>query len=71
MTAEAAAAHGIHVGTRMVWDPGIQRVGRLLVGKAMDDRLGVAVLPFEAVAPRDVESAVRLFEAYLTGSAPE
>ena len=35
---------GIHVGTRMVWDPGIQRVGRLLVGKAMDDRLGVAVL---------------------------
>jgi putative aminopeptidase FrvX len=44
MTAEEAAAHGIHVGTRMVWDPGIQRVGRLLVGKAMDDRLGVAVL---------------------------
>jgi putative aminopeptidase FrvX len=44
MTAEEAAEHGIHVGTRMVWDPGIQRVGRLLVGKAMDDRLGVAVL---------------------------
>lgn len=44
MTAEEAAAHGIHVGTRMVWDPGIQKVGRLLVGKAMDDRLGVAVL---------------------------
>ena len=44
MTAEEAAAHGIHVGTRMVWDPGVQRVGRLLFGKAMDDRLGVAVL---------------------------
>ncbi|WP_420126680.1 M42 family metallopeptidase [Longimicrobium sp.] len=44
MTADEAAEHGIHVGTRMVWDPGIQRVGRLLVGKAMDDRLGVAVL---------------------------
>src|SRR5688500_7545043 len=44
MTAEEVAAHGIHIGTRMVWDPGIQRVGRLLVGKAMDDRLGVAVL---------------------------
>ncbi len=44
LTAAEAAEHGIRVGTRMVWDPGIQRVGRLLVGKAMDDRLGVAVL---------------------------
>src|SRR5687768_953183 len=44
LTAEEAAAAGIRIGTRMVWDPGIQRVGRLLVGKAMDDRLGVALL---------------------------
>ncbi|HEY0020379.1 MAG TPA: M20/M25/M40 family metallo-hydrolase [Longimicrobium sp.] len=44
MTAEEAAEAGIGVGTRMVWDPGISKVGRLLVGKAMDDRLGVAVL---------------------------
>jgi putative aminopeptidase FrvX len=44
LTAEEVAAHGIGVGTRMVWDPGIERIGRLLVGKAMDDRLGVAVL---------------------------
>ena len=44
LTAEEAAERGIRVGTRMVWDPGIQRIGRLLVGKAMDDRLGVAVL---------------------------
>jgi putative aminopeptidase FrvX len=44
MRAEEVAAAGIGVGTRMVWDPGVQRMGRLLVGKAMDDRLGVAVL---------------------------
>ncbi|HEU0016526.1 MAG TPA: M20/M25/M40 family metallo-hydrolase [Longimicrobium sp.] len=44
LTAAEAEAQGIRVGTRMVWDPGIQRMGRLLVGKAMDDRLGVAVL---------------------------
>lgn len=44
MTAEEAAEAGVRVGTRMVWDPGITKVGRLLVGKAMDDRLGVAVL---------------------------
>ncbi|MDB4948164.1 MAG: putative aminopeptidase from family [Gemmatimonadetes bacterium] len=44
MTADEVAAAGIRVGTRMVWDTGVRRVGRLLVGKAMDDRLGVAVL---------------------------
>jgi endoglucanase len=44
LSAAECAAHGVRVGTRMVWDPAIRRVGRLLVGKAMDDRLGVAVL---------------------------
>ena len=44
LTAAECAERGIRVGTRMVWDPVIRRVGRLLVGKAMDDRLGVAVL---------------------------
>lgn len=54
LTAAECAERGVRVGTRMVWDPGIRRVGRLLVGKAMDDRLGVAVL---------VELARRLAEA--------
>ncbi|HEX5727090.1 MAG TPA: M20/M25/M40 family metallo-hydrolase [Longimicrobiaceae bacterium] len=44
LTAAECAERGVRVGTRMVWDPGVRRVGRLLVGKAMDDRLGVAVL---------------------------
>ena len=44
MTAAECAEAGIRIGTRMVWDPHIRRVGRLLVGKALDDRLGVAVL---------------------------
>jgi tetrahedral aminopeptidase len=44
LTAAECAERGVRVGTRMVWDPAIRRVGRLLVGKAMDDRLGVAVL---------------------------
>lgn len=44
MTAAEVAAAGIRIGTRMVWDPGTRKVGRLLMGKAMDDRLGVAVL---------------------------
>jgi endoglucanase len=44
LTAEECAAHGVRIGTRMVWDSPPRRMGRLLVGKAMDDRLGVAVL---------------------------
>jgi putative aminopeptidase FrvX len=44
LTAAECAAAGIRIGTRMVWDTGVRRLGRLLVGKAMDDRLGVAVL---------------------------
>ncbi|HEX8432025.1 MAG TPA: M20/M25/M40 family metallo-hydrolase, partial [Longimicrobium sp.] len=44
LTAEECAEHGVRIGTRMVWDSPPRRMGRLLVGKAMDDRLGVAVL---------------------------
>jgi endoglucanase len=44
LTAAECAERGIRIGTRMVWDSPPRRVGRLLVGKAMDDRLGVAVL---------------------------
>jgi len=44
LTAAECAEHGVRIGTRMVWDSPPRRMGRLLVGKAMDDRLGVAVL---------------------------
>jgi len=44
LTAEECVARGIGIGTRIVWDAPLRRVGRLLVGKAMDDRLGVAAL---------------------------
>ncbi|HEV2131383.1 MAG TPA: M20/M25/M40 family metallo-hydrolase [Longimicrobiaceae bacterium] len=44
LTLAEVAEHGIRIGTRMVWDAPLKRVGRLLVGKALDDRLGLAVL---------------------------
>ena len=44
LTARECGERGIHIGTRMVWDSPPRKLGRLLVGKAMDDRLGVAVL---------------------------
>lgn len=44
LTLAETREHGIHIGTRMVWEAPLRRVGRLLVGKALDDRLGIAVL---------------------------
>lgn len=44
LSAAETLEHGIRVGTRMVWDAPLRRMGRLLVGKALDDRLGLAVL---------------------------
>jgi len=59
LTAAECTERGIRIGTRMVWDPGVRRVGRLLVGKAMDDRLGVAVLVEVA---RRIAGAERRFD---------
>ncbi|HEX6924753.1 MAG TPA: M20/M25/M40 family metallo-hydrolase [Longimicrobiaceae bacterium] len=44
MTAAELTARGVGVGTRMVWDAPLRRMGRLRVGKALDDRAGLAVL---------------------------
>ncbi|HST62075.1 MAG TPA: M20/M25/M40 family metallo-hydrolase, partial [Longimicrobium sp.] len=68
LTAAECAQHGVRVGTRMVWDPGIRRVGRLLVGKAMDDRLGVAVLVELA---RRLAGAERRFDVTLALTVQE
>lgn len=38
------AARGVGIGTRMVWDAPLRPMGRLLVGKSLDDRVGLAVL---------------------------
>ena len=44
LAAAELAERGIGIGTRMVWDAPLRRMGRLLVGKALDDRVGIAVL---------------------------
>jgi putative aminopeptidase FrvX len=41
---EEVLALGIHVGAPVVWDVATRRVGRNLVGKAMDDRALLAVM---------------------------
>ncbi|HEX8244030.1 MAG TPA: M20/M25/M40 family metallo-hydrolase [Longimicrobium sp.] len=68
LTAEECAARGVRVGTRMVWDPQVRRLGRLLVGKAMDDRLGVAVLVELA---RRISAGERRFDVTLALTVQE
>lgn len=48
-------ALGIHAGCRVLWNPPTRRVGRSIVGKAMDDRvaLAIATLVGERLAGRD------------------
>lgn len=68
LTAAECAARGVRVGTRMVWDPGVRRVGRLVVGKAMDDRIGVAVL---VALARRLAGAERRFDVTLALTVQE
>jgi putative aminopeptidase FrvX len=44
LSREELLARGVTPGTRVVWDAACQRVGAQMVGKALDDRVGVAVL---------------------------
>jgi tetrahedral aminopeptidase len=59
LTAQECVNLGIGIGTRIVWDAPVRRMGRLLVGKAMDDRLGVAALVETA---RRVAAGPRAFD---------
>ena len=44
LSADELRALGIGIGSRMVWDAPLRPMGRLLVGKSLDDRAGIAVL---------------------------
>jgi putative aminopeptidase FrvX len=59
LSADECLGLGIGIGTRIVWDAPVRPVGRLLMGKAMDDRLGVAALVETA---RRVASGDRAFD---------
>ncbi len=50
-----AEAIGLEPGCRVIWNPPTRRVGRNIVGKAMDDRaaLAIATLAGERLAVRD------------------
>ena len=43
-TAAEVRAKGVDVGNAVLWNPPTRRVGRLITGKAMDDRAGLAIM---------------------------
>jgi putative aminopeptidase FrvX len=53
LSAAELEALGVGIGTRVVWERPLRRMGRLLVGKALDDRAGLAVLVAVARALAD------------------
>lgn len=44
LTREELSERGVTTGTRIIWDATCDRIGGQIVGKALDDRVGVAVL---------------------------
>lgn len=40
----AVEEQGVRVGDRVIWNPPIRRFGSLVYGKAMDDRVGLAIM---------------------------
>lgn len=68
LSAAELAALGIGVGTRMVWDAPLRPMGRLLVGKALDDRLGIAVL---VALARELSGAPLPYQVTLAATVQE
>src|SRR5262245_6027019 len=44
LTRDELAGRGVRPGTRVIWDAPCERLGGQLVGKALDDRVGLAVI---------------------------
>ena len=41
---EGVRERGVNVGNAVIWNPATRRIGSLICGKAMDDRVGLAVM---------------------------
>lgn len=68
MTADELASRGVGIGTRMVWDAPLRPMGRLRVGKALDDRAGLAVL---AALARRLDGQRLSFDVTLAATVQE
>lgn len=67
-SAEEVNAAGIQVGDRVVWNPTTQQHGRLVTGKAMDNRVSLVIMD-EVL--RRVDRARLRYDLYLTSTVQE
>jgi endoglucanase len=67
-SAEEAQARGIRIGDGVVWTPETQELGHFVVGKAMDDRVALAIMTalVERLDPSDLQ-----YELYLGSTVQE
>ncbi len=55
-TKAEADAMGVHVGAGVIWNPPTRRLGTRIIGKAIDDRVALALMThlLESVSPSDI-----------------
>jgi putative aminopeptidase FrvX len=65
---EEVVGQGVRVGDAVIWNPSTRRLGRYIVGKAMDDRAGLAIMTalLERLDPEDLE-----YELYFASTVQE
>lgn len=63
-----AEARGVNVGDRVVWNPPTRQFGSYITGKAMDNRVGLAVLD---MLLSELDRAALRYDLYLASSVQE
>ncbi len=65
---DEALAAGVHIGDRIIWNPQTRAHGKIYTGKAMDNRVSLALL--EELLPRLEPSRLR-YDLYISSSVME
>ena len=65
---EEAVAQGIHVGAGVLWNPPTRRAGSRIYGKAIDDRVALAIM---TELLEDLDPAALAYDLYLAATVQE
>jgi len=67
-TRDEVLARGIHVGAGVIWNPPVRRLGTRIYGKAIDDRISLAIMTMllEQVDPADLR-----YDVYFAATVQE
>lgn len=61
-------ARGIHVGAGVIWNPPVRKLGTRIYGKAIDDRVSLAIM---TLLLEDLRSADLAFDVYFAATVQE